>query len=84
MDTGDGMTAGKHRVVELMQAGRFGEALGLCTRVCEDAQSDAEAWYFLGVIHGQLGHFEEAETCCRTALGLEPIMQVCITTWASP
>ncbi len=69
---GGGAGADKARVMELVQARRFEDAKGVCKGICSQVPGDAEAWFLLGAIHGQLGEFAEAEACCREAVRIEP------------
>jgi len=62
----------KQRVMQLVQAQHFKEAKAMCRKVCKQSPNDAEAWFLLGAINGQLGNFKEAESCCRQVLKLQP------------
>jgi tetratricopeptide (TPR) repeat protein len=58
--------------MQLMGSASVHEAKVLCTSLCRANPADAEAWYMLGAIHGQLGEFQQAESCCNKALALAP------------
>ena len=62
----------KQRVRALIQAQQWMEAKTLCTQVCRSSGNDAEAWFLLGAINGQLGAFDEAEKCCRRVIAINP------------
>jgi tetratricopeptide (TPR) repeat protein len=62
----------KQQVKALIQSQRWIEAKALCTKVCQADRNDAETWYMLGAINGQLGAFDEAEACCRRVIGIRP------------
>lgn len=62
----------KQRVRALIQAQQWMEAKTLCTQVCRSSGNDAEAWFLLGAIHGQLNDFVEAEKCCRRVIAINP------------
>lgn len=67
------------QVKALMQGQRWTEAKVLCVGICQTRGiKDAEAWFILGAIHGQLGAFDEAEKCCRQAIALSPGVPVII------
>lgn len=67
------------QVKVLMQGQRWAEAKVLCAGICQTGgNKDAEAWFLLGAIHGQLGAFDEAEKCCRQALALRPDVPVIV------
>lgn len=62
----------KRQLMMLIQEQRFEEACQLGETICERNAGDAEAWFLLGAVHGQLGNYPDAENCCRRALGLQP------------
>lgn len=65
------------QVKALMQGQRWMEAKVLCASICQaHGNKDAEAWFLLGAIHGQLEAFDEAEKCCRQAIALRPDIPV--------
>lgn len=67
-----GDPAGKQLIQSLIQSQRFKEAQELCRQFCERQPTDAEAWFLLGALHGQLGEFAQAEQACRRAITLRP------------
>ena len=67
------LTRGKKKQAQsLLQAGRLHEAKNLLSQICQIDRMDAEAWFLLGVINGQLGLMAEATDCCRRAIALRP------------
>jgi len=68
------MTDSLQRVFELVQSGRWHDARILGDQVCGQEPRNAQAWFVLGAIHGQLGAFGDAESCCRRVIELEPGM----------
>ena len=61
----------KERALELLRANRLPEAKTLCEEVARN-ENNVGAWSLLGVIHGLLGDFREAEACSRKAVELRP------------
>lgn len=66
------LRAKKKKAFSCIEGQRFGEAKALCTQVCRADGNDAEAWFLLGAINGQLGLFEEAVRCELKAVTLQP------------
>jgi len=64
--------ADKQQVRALIQARQWAQAKAVCAQLCQATGHDAEAWFMLGAINGQLGAFDEAETCCRRVLAIRP------------
>lgn len=62
----------KSQVFMFINAQRWSDAKAECTRVCNANKGDAEAWFLLGAINGQMGIASEAERCCRRAVALQP------------
>ncbi|MCR4347289.1 MAG: tetratricopeptide repeat protein [Sulfuricaulis sp.] len=62
----------KKRALDLARSNRLGEARALYAEVCTKDRSDAEAWFMLGAICGQMGLFDEAEQALRQAISLRP------------
>lgn len=61
------------QVMVFVQGQHWAEAKMLCTSLCQTSENkNADAWFLLGAIHGQLGKFDEAEKCCRQAIALRP------------
>jgi tetratricopeptide (TPR) repeat protein len=54
------------------QARQLPQAHALYTELCQANNQDANAWFMLGIIKGQIGRINEAEECCRKALTLQP------------
>jgi len=66
------MPGSKNELRELCRLGRFSEALTLGSALCKKLPGDPELWFLTGAVHGALGTFNKAETCCRKALALAP------------
>lgn len=62
----------KKRALDLARSNRLDEARVLYAEVCSKDKSDAESWFMLGAINGQLGQFDDAERCLRQAISLQP------------
>lgn len=62
----------KNEALALFQAGRTAEAQAKYQAICKRAPQDADAWFFLGIIHGQLGALAQSEYCSRKATQLAP------------
>jgi tetratricopeptide (TPR) repeat protein len=65
-------TSIKNDALALFQAGRITEAKPVFEAICKRSPQDADAWFFLGIIHGQLGELEKSEYCCRKTVKLAP------------
>lgn len=65
----DGLRAIARSAIE---AGRWQEAQAALTQLCDAKAADAQDWFLLGAVNGQLGDFEAAVRCCRTSLQLRP------------
>lgn len=70
------MSGSLQHVMEMVQSGRWHDARRLGGEACSREPHNAEAWFVLGAIHGQLGEFADAEACCRRVIELEPGMPV--------
>src|SRR3989344_4226542 len=62
----------KKKAQALMQGGRLAEARALYEQICALDQRDAEAWFFLGAVNGQLKNFAKASECFRRVAALRP------------
>ncbi len=62
----------KKKAQTLMQDGRPAEARALYEQICALDQRDAEAWFFLGAINGQLQNPGAASECFRRVVVLSP------------
>lgn len=62
----------KQKAHAYLQGGRLAEARALYAEFCRDHPRDAEAWFLLGAVNGQLRLFEEAADCCRRAIAIRP------------
>jgi len=64
--------ANKQRAMTLIRANRLAEARQLFGEICRADRNDAEAWFVLGALNGQLGAIDDAIDCCRCAIALRP------------
>jgi len=64
--------AKKLKADQLAREHRFDEAQTLYENICQIDRSDVEAWIKLSAIHRRLGRFQEAESCGRQAVTLQP------------
>jgi tetratricopeptide (TPR) repeat protein len=62
----------KQQLMALIQGARWAEAREAGRELCRLNGNDAEAWFLLGAIHGQLGDWAEAEQCGENAAMLTP------------
>ena len=61
------------KVVDLIAKNKLQEAKDLLERLCKTHSQEAEAWYLLSTVNGQIGKIDEAGECCRRALEIQPI-----------
>lgn len=52
--------------------GRIPEAFDQYLQASRKAPKDAEVWHMLAVLHGLSGNSDEAESCCRKVIFLQP------------
>lgn len=62
----------KQQAHACLQGGRLAEARALYAEFCRDHPNDADSWFLLGAVNGQLGFFEEAADCCRRSIAAWP------------
>ncbi len=62
----------KERIISLAQADRAREACVLCRKLCHSTHADADSWFMLGVLEGQLGRTDDAIHAYRRAVTLDP------------
>ena len=62
----------KQQLMALIQSARWAEARETGLELCHAQSDDAEAWFLLGAIHGQMGDWAEAERCGEMAARLTP------------
>lgn len=62
----------KREAFALLQSNRFSEARTLYAELCAQDKMDAEAWFFLGAINGQLKNTAEAVECFHRVVALSP------------
>ena len=75
-DRADKAAAAKAQVMQLVQSQHFAAAQKCCQQICQDHPTDAEAWFLLGAIHGQVAEFSQATDCLRRAIALQPLAAV--------
>jgi len=66
------MQAKRAQAMACLNNGDPREASRLFQEICQTNQNDADAWFMLGAVFGQLGAYREAEQCCRRAVALRP------------
>ena len=66
------LPAMKQLANQLTQQQRFAEATQAFENICAAFPDDAESWFMLGALYGQLQNFSEAERCCKKALLAAP------------
>lgn len=62
----------KKKAFACVQEGRLAEAKAIYQEICRADSRDAEAWFLLGAVNGQLGNFDETIACCQKAVALVP------------
>ncbi|MBN2281160.1 MAG: tetratricopeptide repeat protein [Candidatus Marinimicrobia bacterium] len=61
----------KKQVADLMETGKFSEAIPVFQKILEADASDSEAWYYLAMARIELKNYEEAEKALAKALDLD-------------
>jgi len=56
----------------MLECNQLSKARELYQQITRISSDNAEAWYMLGAINGELGHTEEAIANCRCAIAIEP------------
>ncbi|MFQ5642934.1 MAG: tetratricopeptide repeat protein [Thiogranum sp.] len=69
---GNGLQKQKADALGLLRQNRLEEALGACRRICDSEPGNAENWYVLATVHGQLGQLNPAADCYRRTTELQP------------
>ena len=64
--------AKKQKAQLLIRQRQMDAAKKLYTEICHSNRRDAEAWFMLGAINGELGLADETIECCRKAIKLQP------------
>jgi tetratricopeptide (TPR) repeat protein len=64
--------AKKKEAFALFQSSQWVQAKLLYSQICKLDPMDAEAWFFLGMINGQMGALAEAETCFLRSVENQP------------
>jgi predicted O-linked N-acetylglucosamine transferase (SPINDLY family) len=62
----------KKKAFALLENNQLQEARAILDQLSRVARQDADIWCALGVVHGRLGDFAAAITCCRRAAELAP------------
>ncbi len=62
----------KQKALALLRQNLFAEAKPLLEQICNTDRRDVEAWHLLGAVNHNLGKPEEAASCCRRAITLQP------------
>lgn len=62
----------KQQAQALLNKQQIGQAKELYVQICEIDTQDAHTWFVLGAINGLLGEVDEAITCCRQAIAIQP------------
>jgi len=62
----------KKKAFELLDNNLLQESRVLLDQLCRVTSQDADVWCALGVIHGRLGSYGEAASCCQRAVTLTP------------
>jgi tetratricopeptide (TPR) repeat protein len=67
------LTRAKRKQADMLFKGnRLHEAKEAYGRICQIDKADAESWFMLGVIHGNLKNADEAMACFSKAIELRP------------
>lgn len=61
-----------NKVLTLMQNGHFSEARALLVPICNRHKGDANLWYLLSNINGQLHLYGDAVAACKRVIALQP------------
>jgi tetratricopeptide (TPR) repeat protein len=62
----------RSRAMTCLNNGNLREAGRLFHEICRSKYNDADSWFMLGAIQGQLGDFKAAEAACRRVIALQP------------
>lgn len=60
------------KVQSLVAAGKAAEAIELLQRLCRSVPGNADAWFMLGTLYGNLKHYPQACDCLKRAIELRP------------
>ena len=60
------------RALHYLRSNQLHKALALYRKICQKNKADSESWFYLGNIHGRLGKAQDAESCLRKAIRLDP------------
>jgi TonB family protein len=58
--------------IQALAQGRNNEALGLVQRVVKENETNAEAWFYLGIIFSHIGDFDKAQNAFEKAIEIQP------------
>ena len=62
--------------MELVSKGKFEKAKKIGMQACQKDPSNAELWFLLGAIYGELKDYHAAVSCCDKVTKLRPDMAV--------
>jgi predicted O-linked N-acetylglucosamine transferase (SPINDLY family) len=62
----------KEQAKLFLQQQRFSDARNLFEEICKQNDSDAESWFLLGAVNGQLGRLNDAVGCFQKVITLQP------------
>ncbi len=62
----------KKQALAHLRSNHLAEAKVLYRQLCQIDPRDADSWSLLSAVHGMLGEFEHAETCCRRVISMLP------------
>jgi len=65
-------TEEKQSVLELIQQRKLDDALARCSNLCDQYPADAQMWFFLGMVYGQLDNYEQSASSLQQAISLNP------------
>jgi tetratricopeptide (TPR) repeat protein len=66
------LPSAKKAAIASVKAGRTAEALAALTKLTKTEKSDAELWYYLGVVYIQLNDFKKASSALEKSTSLNP------------
>lgn len=68
----DRIVALRKHAQEMMRANNLAGARNVYLQICALDAGDADAWFRLGALHGELRDFGQAEACTRRAIDINP------------
>ena len=61
----------REKIKSLLQNSRLDDAKKLCQSFCKKNKNDAEAWFMLGTIYGQISEYDNAVNSLRKSISLQ-------------